>query len=162
MSDLDDAYRRHLMLRRLAEDESLRAMSEPNSDRNIELGLVDVGERIDTAAEKIAVFFEILGRRIDEFGFLDVFVTFEQVFEGVRRAKSKARGRRPPGAKGLHRHLRNIDVNLADDYEILLLERNGLAHGSLLSSPSRVPVDEEKQILERVLSIFSPPAPLLP
>ncbi len=71
MSLLDDAYRRHLVLKTLASEESARAFADPSASRHVEFGIVKLGDEYSTARQKIENFYEELGRRIDEVGFLD-------------------------------------------------------------------------------------------
>jgi len=162
MSAFDDAHRRHRALREATKNESLRALAELSSTRNIELGLVEVGEEEATAREKIGSFFEVLRYRVDELSFLDMFLTFERELERLREQISRGSGRRPPVAKRLAEYLRRKDFELADDYLILKLERDRLAHGRSASPGPVVPVDLEKQILQGVLSIFEPTTPTMP
>ncbi len=160
MLAFDDAHRRHRALREATRNESLRALADLSSTRNIELGLVEVGEEETTAGEKIGSFFEVLRYRVDELSFLDMFFTFERELERLREQISRGSGRRPPTAKRLAEYLRTRDFELADDYLILILERDRLAHGKSASAGPVAPVDLEKQILEGVLSIFAAaPAP---
>jgi hypothetical protein len=44
MSLLDDAYRRHLVLKTLASEESARAFADPSASRHIELGIAELGD----------------------------------------------------------------------------------------------------------------------
>jgi hypothetical protein len=44
-----------------------------------ELGIVELGDDHSLAKSKIATFYEELGRRVDEVGFLDELVAFETI-----------------------------------------------------------------------------------
>lgn len=83
MSLLDDAYKRHLVLKTLASEESVKAFANPSASRHIELGIVQLGDDYATAKRKIETFYEELGRRIDEIGFLDQFVAFETLLTRI-------------------------------------------------------------------------------
>lgn len=152
MSLLDGAHRRHLVLKTLASEESVRAFADPSMPRHIELQIVEIGDDYSTARRKLEAFYEELGRRIDEVGFLDQFVAFEILLNSHRRRIGRRRGRRVPAAKNLAQYLRSIDRNLADDYELLKFERDEIAHGLLPIRPLIATVAEEKRILESVLA----------
>jgi len=85
MSLLDDAFRRHLVLKTLASEESIKAFADPSASRQIEHGIVQVGDDYSTARQKRETFYEELGRRIDELGFLDHFVAFETLLNDQRK-----------------------------------------------------------------------------
>ena len=152
MSFLDDAYRRHLILKTLASEESAKAFANPSTSRQIDLGIVELDDDYSTAKGKVETFYEELGRRIDEVGFLDQFVAFEMLLNDVRKRIGSRRGRRVPTAKNLAQYLRPIDQDLADSYELLKFERDEIAHGLLPIRPLIATVIEEKEILGRVLS----------
>jgi hypothetical protein len=152
MSLLDDAYRRHLVLKTLASEESLRALANPSASRHLELGIVELGDDYSAARRKIETFYEELGRRIDEVGFLDQFVAFETLLTDHRKRIRRTRGPRVPAAKNLAQYLRRIHRDLADSYELLKFERNEIAHGLLPVRPLIATVIEEKRILESVLA----------
>ncbi len=155
MSLLDDAYRRHLVLKTLASEESARAFADPSASRHVEFGIVKLGDEYSTARQKIENFYEELGRRIDEVGFLDQFVAFETLLSDHRKRIRRHRGLRVPAATNLARYLRRIHQELADSYELLKFERNEIAHGLLPVRPLIATVIEEKQILENVLAALS-------
>ena len=154
MSLLDDAYRRHLVLKTIAAEESLKAFTDPTASRHIDLGIVVLGDDYSTAKLKIETFYEELGRMIDEVGFLDQFVAFETLLNDHRKRIGRTRARRIPAAQNLARYLRPIDRDLADSYELLKFERDQIAHGLLPMRPLVATVIEEKQILERVLVVL--------
>jgi hypothetical protein len=101
MSLLDDAYRRHLVLKTLASEESTRALANPSALRHVAFEIVQIDD--SAAKQKIETFFEDLGRRIDEVGFLDQFVAFETLLNEHR----KKFGRRRTSAFPRQRTLRN-------------------------------------------------------
>jgi len=146
---LDDAYRRHLVLKTLAAEESVKAFADPSASRHIDLRIVELGDDYSTAKRKIETFYEELGRRLDEIGFLDQFVAFETLLNDRRK---RTRGRRVPAAKNLAQYLRSIDRGLADSYELLKFERDEIAHGLLPVRPLVATIIEEKQILESILA----------
>ena len=150
MSLLDDAYRRHLVLKTLASEESARALADPSALRHIAFEIVQIDD--SAAKQKIETFFEDLGRRIDEVGFLDEFVAFETLLNEHRKQIRTTKGLRVSAAKNLAQYLRPINRNLADSYELLKFERNEIAHGLLTVRPLIATVIEEKQILENVLA----------
>lgn len=152
MSLLDDAYRRHLVLKTLASEESAKAFADPSLSRHSDLGIVELGDDHSLAKGKIETFYEELGRRIDEIGFLDEFVAFETILNDRRKGIGQKSGSRVPAAKNLARYLRRIDRDLADSYELLKFERDAIAHGLLPARPLAATVLEEKQILESVLA----------
>jgi hypothetical protein len=152
MSLLGDAYRRHLVLKTLASEESAKAFADPSTPRHIELGIVELGDDYSTAKRKLEIFYEELGRRIDEVGFLDQFVAFETLLNHHRKRIGRRHGRRMPAAKNLAQYLRSIDRDLADSYELLKFERDEVAHGLLPIRPLVATVIEEKRILKSVLA----------
>jgi hypothetical protein len=152
MSLLDDAYRRHLVLKAIAAEESSKAFTDPMASRHLEFGIVAVGDDYSTAKGKLETFYEELGRRIDEVGFLDQFVAFETLLNDQRNRLRRMRGLRLPAAKNLAQYLRPIDLNLAESYELLKFERDQIAHGLLPVRPLVATIIEEKQILEQVLA----------
>lgn len=152
MSLIDDAHKRHLVVKTLVSEESARAFADPLALRHVELGVVELGDDYSAAKGKIEIFYEDLGRRIDEIGFLDEFVAFETTLNAYRKRTRAARGRRVPPAKSLAQYLRPIDRELADNYELLKFERDEIAHGLLPVRPLAATVIEERQIPETVLA----------
>jgi hypothetical protein len=153
MSLLDDAHRRHLVLKTLASEESARVLADPSAVHEIAFEIVEMGDDYSTAKRKIETFFEDLGRRIDEVGFLDQFVAFETLLNDQRkRIWMMTKALRVPAARNLAQYLRPINRDLADSYELLKFERNEIAHGLLPVRPLIATMIEEKQILESVLA----------
>jgi hypothetical protein len=108
-SFLDDAYKRHLVLKTLASEESARAFADPSALRHVELGIVELGDDHSLAKSKIATFYEELGRRVDEVGFLDQFVAFETILNDQRKRIGRKSRPRVPAARNLGQYLRQID-----------------------------------------------------
>jgi len=152
MSLLDDACRHHLVLKTLASEESTKAFADPLASRHMELGIVEVDDDHSLAKCKIETFYEELGRRIDEIGFLDGFVAFETMLDDHRKRIGRKSGPRVPAAKNLAQYLKGIDRDLAESYELLKFERDEIAHALLPARPLVATVLEEKEILETVLS----------
>jgi hypothetical protein len=152
MSLLDDAHRRHLVLKTLASEESARVLADPSAVHQIAFEIVEMGDDYSTAKRKIETFFEDLGRRIDEVGFFDQFVAFETLLNDHRKRIRRTKALRVPAAKNLAQYLRPINRDLADSYELLKFERNEIAHGLLPVRPLIATMIEEMQILESVLA----------
>jgi len=152
MSLLDEASKRHIVLKTLASEESAKAFADPAALRHVDLGIVELDDDYSTAKRKIETFYEDLGRRIDEVGVLDQFVAFEMLLNDRRQEIRNRRGRRVPAAKNLAQYLRSIDRDLAEAYELLKFERDEIAHGLLPVRPLIATVAEEKGILESVLA----------
>jgi hypothetical protein len=157
MTALDDAYRRHAVLRTLAAEESVRAFLDPSNQRYIEFEILEAGDLPTEAQTKLETFFEELGRHIDERGFMDLFIAFETLLEDLRTSISKGSGLRPPGTKKLGSYLSHLDEELAETYELLKFERDEIAHRVLPRRSLVASIDETKDILERVLSVVPPP-----
>jgi hypothetical protein len=94
--------------------------------RHVEIGIVELGDDHSLAKGRIATFYEELGRRIEEFGFLDEFVAFETMLADQRKRIGRKTGRRVPAARNLGQYLWQINRDLADSYQLLKFERNEL------------------------------------
>jgi hypothetical protein len=156
MSLLDDAFRRYLVLKILADEESVKVFADPLALRHIDLLIVELGDEQTIAQQKLEAFFEELGRRMEETAFLDHFVAFETLLNALRITVRRRRGRRLPAAKGLAGYLKKIDVDLAEEYELVRFERNEIAHHVLSPRILVAPIDQQKTILERVLAAIGP------
>jgi hypothetical protein len=146
LSLLDDACRRHLVLKTLASEESAEASADPSASRHVELGIVELDDDHSLARGKIETFYEELGRRIDEVGFFDQFVAFETLLNDHRKRIRRTKALRVPAAKNLAQYLRPINRDLADSYKRLKGERDKIAHGLLPVRP------EGKRFIADVLS----------
>lgn len=149
-------------MKTLASEESAKAFANPSALRHIELGIVELGDDYPTAKRKIETFYEELGRRINETGFLELFVALETLLDDYRKRIGRTRGPRVPAARNLAQYLRPIDRDLADSYELLKFERNEIAHGLFAIRPLVAIAIEEKQILESILAALGTVAPLTP
>jgi len=91
-SPVDKAFARYFRLFQIIEKAQKRATSNPTDQYNVEIGILEQGERLPNAKQKIAEAFEELGQLIDYVAILDMCSSFEEEFrKKIATARGEAR-----------------------------------------------------------------------
>ena len=168
MASLAEAFQRYQVIKTIAREERDRALKSPESPRNIQHGLVQIGELPGDALLKLTTFFDLLLNRIEHLGFLDVVSSFEDEFRvrirkrsspGIASAKMRARIssflRRPSKQQTLGAMIPvlklAVDRVSGTKLELIRDERNGIAHGRPPSQLLAINVADAVQTLDDAL-----------
>ncbi len=168
MASLAEAFQRYQVIKTIAREERDRALKSPGSTRNIQHGLVQIGELPGDALLKLRTFFDLLLNRIEHLGLLDVVSSFEEEFRvqirnrrNPSRANVKMRARissflgRPPRQQTLGTMIPvlklAVDKVSGAKLERIRDERNGIAHGRPPSQPLAINIADAVQTLDDAL-----------
>jgi len=167
MASLAEAFQRYQLIKTIAREERDRALKSPESPRNIQHGLVQIGELPGDALLKLTTFFDLLLNRIEHLGFLDVVSSFEDEFRvrirrrsspgsaSAMRARVSSFLRRPSKQQTLGAMIPvlklAVDRMSGTKLELIRDERNGIAHGRPPSQLLAINVADAVQTLDDAL-----------
>jgi len=167
MASLAEAFQRYQLIKTIAREERDRALKSPGSPRNIQHGLVQIGELPGDALLKLTTFFDLLLNRIEHLGFLDVVSSFEDEFRvrirrrsspgsaSAMRARVSSFLRRPSKQQTLGAMIPvlklAVDRMSGTKLELIRDERNGIAHGRPPSQLLAINVADAVQTLDDAL-----------